>query len=83
MYLPDSCLFSYLSTSTWEVFLTKLDTKVKANITSIEVHPQRSNNRNPVDSAQVGAGSLWPTSLAWNMEDVLITWNLAYKLHPY
>jgi len=36
---------------------------VKANITSIEVHPQLSNNPNPVDGAQVGLG----------MDDVLVT----------
>jgi len=26
---------------------------------SVEVHPQLSNNRHPVDGALVGAGSLW------------------------
>jgi len=26
----------------------------------VEVHPQLSNNRHPVDGALVGAGSLWP-----------------------
>ncbi len=30
------------------------------NINSVEVHPQLSNNRHPVDGALVGAGSLWP-----------------------
>jgi hypothetical protein len=29
---------------------------------SVEVHPQLSNNRHPVDGALVGAGSLWPSS---------------------
>jgi len=31
---------------------------VKPNINSVEVHPQLSNNGNPVDGALVGAGSL-------------------------
>jgi len=26
----------------------------------VEVHPQLSHNRHPVDGALVGAGSLWP-----------------------
>jgi len=30
---------------------------------SVEVHPQLSNNRHPVNGALVGAGSLWPTVL--------------------
>jgi hypothetical protein len=33
---------------------------VKPNINSVEVHPQLSNNRHPVDGALDGAGSLWP-----------------------
>jgi hypothetical protein len=33
---------------------------LKPNINSVEVHPQLSNNRHPVDDALVGAGSLWP-----------------------
>jgi hypothetical protein len=37
----------------------KLITKVKPNINSVEVHPQLSNNRHPVDGVLVGAGSLW------------------------
>jgi hypothetical protein len=40
-------------------FPTELVTKVKPNINSVEVHPQVSNNRHPVDGALVvGAGSL-------------------------
>ncbi len=39
---------------------TELVTKVKPNIDSVDVHPQLSNNRHPVDGALVGAGSLWP-----------------------
>jgi hypothetical protein len=35
---------------------------VKPNITSVEVHPQLSNNRHPVDGALVGASSVWPYS---------------------
>jgi hypothetical protein len=42
------------------LFPTVLVTKVKPNINSVEVHPQLSNNRHPVDGALVGAGSLWP-----------------------
>ncbi len=41
-------------------FPTELVTKVKPNITSVEVHPELSKNRHPVDSALVGAGLLWP-----------------------
>jgi len=33
---------------------------VKPNTTSVEVHPQLSNNGHPVDGVLVGAGSLWP-----------------------
>jgi hypothetical protein len=43
-----------------DLFLTELVTKVKPNINSVEVHPQLSYNRHPVDGALVGAGSLWP-----------------------
>jgi hypothetical protein len=43
-----------------ELFPTALVTKVKPNITSVEVHPQLSNNGHPMDGALVGAGSLWP-----------------------
>jgi hypothetical protein len=32
---------------------------MKPFINSVEVHPQLSNNRHPVDSALVGAGSMW------------------------
>jgi hypothetical protein len=38
-------------------FLQSLLTKVKPNINSVEVHPQLSNNRHPVDGVLVGAGS--------------------------
>jgi hypothetical protein len=44
-----------------DLFLTELITKVKPYTNSVEVHPQLSNNRHPVDGALVGAGSLWPT----------------------
>jgi hypothetical protein len=33
---------------------------VKPNINSVEVHPQLTYNRHPVDGALVGAGSLLP-----------------------
>jgi hypothetical protein len=42
-----------------------LVTKVKLNINSVEVHPQLSNNRHPVDGALVDAGSLWPSKRSW------------------
>jgi hypothetical protein len=41
----------------------ELNIKVKPNVHSIEVHLQLSNNRHLLDGVQVGAGSLWPTSL--------------------
>jgi hypothetical protein len=41
---------------------SELVTKEKPNINSVEVHPQLSNDRHPVDGALVGAGSLWPTN---------------------
>ncbi len=37
---------------------------MKPNINSVEVHPQLSNNRHPVDGVLVGAGSLSP-SQSW------------------
>ncbi len=39
-------------------FLTELVTKMKPNTNSVEVHPQLSNNRHPVDGALMGAGLL-------------------------
>jgi hypothetical protein len=39
-------------------FLTELVTKMKPNFNSVEVHPQLSNKRHPVDGALVGAGLL-------------------------
>jgi hypothetical protein len=42
-------------------FPTQLVIKVKPTINSVEVHPQLSNNRHPVDDALVVAGSVWPT----------------------
>jgi len=40
--------------------ISYITTKLKPNITSIEVHPQVSNNRHPVDGALVDANSMWP-----------------------
>jgi hypothetical protein len=45
------------------IYPTDLVTKVKPNISSIEVHPQLSNNRHPMDGVLVGVGSLWPQHL--------------------
>jgi len=36
---------------------------VKPNINSVEVHPQLSNNKHPMDDVLVGAGSQWPSLL--------------------
>jgi hypothetical protein len=38
------------------ISFTELVTKVKPNTNSVEVHPQLSNNRHPVDGGLVGAG---------------------------
>jgi hypothetical protein len=35
-------------------------TKVKPNITSIEVHPQVNNNKHLMDGALVDVSSMWP-----------------------
>jgi len=37
-----------------DLFLTDLVTKVKPNITSVEVHPQLSDNGHPVDDGVNG-----------------------------
>jgi hypothetical protein len=52
-----------LPTYAGDLFLTKLVTKVKPNVNSVEIHPQLSNKGLPVDGALVGAGSLWPLGL--------------------
>jgi hypothetical protein len=58
MYKP--CTYLVIAYFPNYLFPTVLVTKVKPNINSVEVHPQLSNNRHPVDGALVGAGSLWP-----------------------
>jgi hypothetical protein len=62
MYKPSPYIvityFPYLSAYVWELFPTELVTKMKSTINSVEVHPQLSNNRHPVDGVLVGAGSL-------------------------
>ncbi len=65
--LPRSHLFSL---NIWTYFLQKGVTKVKPDINSVNVHPQLSHNRHPVDGVLVGVGSLrptciWPTCV-WN-----------------
>ncbi len=66
MYKPSTYLviylFSYLPIYLlYEMyFLQELVTKVKPNINAVEVHPQLSNNRHPLDGTLVGVGSLWP-----------------------
>jgi hypothetical protein len=42
---------------------------VKPNINSVEVHPQLSYNRHPVDGALVDAGSLWPLLLPYQEDN--------------
>jgi hypothetical protein len=59
IYLPRSCLFSYLSAYMRPI---SYRIKMKPNINSVELHPQLSNKRHPVDGALVSAGSLWPPS---------------------
>jgi hypothetical protein len=39
---------------------------VKPNINSVEVHPQLSNSRHPVDGAMVGVGWLWPSVILFD-----------------
>jgi hypothetical protein len=53
-----------------DLFPTELITKVKPNINSVEVHPQLSNNRHPVDGALVAAGSVWPSNSGSNDESL-------------
>jgi hypothetical protein len=50
-YLLSGYLFYYISTYIWDLFPIELVTKVKPNINSVEVHPQRSNNMHPMDGA--------------------------------
>jgi hypothetical protein len=64
MYKPSIYLvITYFPTylPTYETyFLQNWYPRWNENINSVEVHPQLSNNRHPVDGALVGAGSLWP-----------------------
>jgi hypothetical protein len=46
------------------IFLQNWVTKVKPNINSVEVHPQLSNDRHPVDGMLVGAGDVVSKSKA-------------------
>ncbi len=58
-YLPSSYLFStYLPVYISDLFPTELVTMLKPNINSVEVHPQLSNNRHPVDEC---TGGCWFT----------------------
>ncbi len=63
MYKPSSyiiitCFPTYLCMQ--NLFPTKLVTKVKPNINSLEVHPKLNNNGHLVDGVLVGVSSLWP-----------------------
>jgi hypothetical protein len=75
MYKPSTYLevayFPCLSPYIWDLFPTELDTKGKPNITSVEVHPQLSNNGHQVDGALVGAGSVW---LIWHTHTYVYNW---------
>jgi len=69
MYNPST----YLVVVYFPTYLPKYETyflqnwlpKVKPYTNSVEVHPQLSHNRYPVDGALVGAGSLWLNYLGW------------------
>jgi hypothetical protein len=49
---------------------------MKSNINSVEVHPQLSNNRHPVDGVLVGAGSLMSRDHLFSIK--LQAWNSTY-----
>jgi hypothetical protein len=55
---------------------------VKPNTTSVEVHPQLSNNGHPVDGVLVGAGSLWPYTRVTFFFLALKKSNLALIIFP-
>jgi hypothetical protein len=60
-----------------DVFRTKLVTKVKPNINSLDVHPQLSNYGHPVDGVLVGVGSV-SSECTTSLERV---WNLCSELN--
>jgi hypothetical protein len=76
MYKPSTYLvvFIYFPTYIWDLFPTKLVTKVKPTINSVEIHPQLSSNEHPVDGVLVGAGSLWPlhTIMVWVVHSLFL-----------
>jgi len=49
---------------------------MKPNINSVEIHPQLSNNRHPVDGVLVGAGSLMFWDHLFSIK--LQSWNSTY-----
>jgi hypothetical protein len=58
----------------------ELVTKVEPYTNSVEVHPQLSNMRHPVDGALVGDGLLWPylrihDLFKWNAQNELINYS--------
>jgi hypothetical protein len=57
-YIIITCFPTYIRMQ--NLFPTKLVTKVKPNINSLEVHPQLNNNGHLVDGMLVGVNSLWP-----------------------
>jgi hypothetical protein len=57
-YIIITCFPTYICMQ--NLFPTKLVTKVKPNINSLEVHPQLNNNGHLVDGMLVGVNSLWP-----------------------
>jgi hypothetical protein len=57
-YIIITCFPTYIRMQ--NLFPTKLVTKVKPNINSLEVHPQLNNNGHLVDGMVVGVNSLWP-----------------------
>jgi hypothetical protein len=75
-YLVRTYFPTYLPMYETYIFPTELVTKMKSNINSVEVHPQLSNNRHPVDGVLVGAGSLMSWDHLFSIK--LQSWNSTY-----
>jgi hypothetical protein len=58
IYLEVAYFPTYLPIYIRPIFLRELVTKMKPNINSVEVHPQLSNNRHPMDEK-------WKTLNTW------------------
>jgi hypothetical protein len=53
IYLVITYFSTYLPMYKTYIFLTKLVTKVKPNINSVEVHPQLTSNGHPVENEKI------------------------------